>query len=176
MTQARAQLDFSHENRVARITLAAPKANNIDVAMMADLDDARARLESRRDLAAIVLEAEGPNFSYGASVEEHLPDMITDTLTGFHRLIRGWLDLPAPTLAAVRGHCLGGGLELETERLAVRKGHLGIQPVEDEQTLLHRVHRAGSIDLIPHEPEPLLTQALPDASTLVSGHPSVDAL
>ncbi len=61
---------------------------------------------------AIVLGAEGPNFSYGASVEEHLPGQIASALADLHALLGRFLDLPAPTLAAIRGACLGGGLEL----------------------------------------------------------------
>ena len=69
-------------------------------------------LEGRGDLAAIVLSAEGPNFSFGASAKEHLPGQIGETLSAFHALLRRLVELPAPTLAAVRGQCLGGGFEL----------------------------------------------------------------
>ena len=65
-----------------------------------------------RELRAVVLDAEGPNFSYGASIEEHLPDQIGEVLDEFHYLLGRLLDLPVPTIAAVRGQCLGGGLEL----------------------------------------------------------------
>ncbi len=108
----KAKLTFEHDNRVARITLAAPKANIIDAAMMAEIDKLLGQLAPRRDLCAIVLGAEGPNFSYGASVEEHLPAKIGPTLKRLHGLLRRLSELPAPTIAAVRGQCLGGGLEL----------------------------------------------------------------
>jgi cyclohexa-1,5-dienecarbonyl-CoA hydratase len=112
MNAPKARLTFEHENQVARLALAAPKANILDRAMMADLIKIVDQLEPRRDLKAIVLGAEGPHFSYGASVEEHLPDQIAGTLAKLHRLLRRMVELPAPTIAAVRGQCLGGGFEL----------------------------------------------------------------
>lgn len=110
--EAKARLTFEHNHQVARLTLAAPKANILDRQMMADLEKILDELQARRDLKAIVVAAEGPHFSYGASVEEHLPEQIAATLARLHRLLRRLVELPAPTIAAVRGQCLGGGFEL----------------------------------------------------------------
>lgn len=112
MSGVRATLDFDHDGRVARLRLAAPKANILDRAMIAELDKACGVLESRKTLVAIVLGAEGPSFSYGAAVREHLPGEIDAVLAELHALLRRFLGLPAPTIAAIRGSCLGGGLEL----------------------------------------------------------------
>ena len=54
------RIEFEHENQVARVVLAAPKANIVDQAMMADLESAFESFASRRDLKAIVLMGEGP--------------------------------------------------------------------------------------------------------------------
>ena len=45
----------------------------IDAEMIA-LDEAFTRPQSIPTLKAVLLNAEGPHFSFGASVEEHLPD------------------------------------------------------------------------------------------------------
>ena len=138
MNAAKAKLAFDFDNRVARVALAAPKANILDRAMMAALTAAFEELGSRRDLAAIVLSAEGPHFSFGASVEEHLPGQIGETLSALHALLRRLVELPAPTIAAVRGQCLGGGFELvlacdlilaeETARLGSPEIELAVFP------------------------------------------------
>ena len=72
----KAKLGFSHDNQVARLILSAPKANILDQGMVTDLCEALASIEDRRDLRAIVIDAEGPHFSFGASVEEQLPGEI----------------------------------------------------------------------------------------------------
>lgn len=89
-----------------------PKANVLDGSMIEALH--RIFLEARgaRDLKAVCLQAEGPNFSFGASVEEHLPDRVSEMLTRFHGLFGAIADAAVPVLCAVRGKCLGGGLEL----------------------------------------------------------------
>ena len=138
MTDKRAKLELTDEGKVARVYLADPRPNIVDIAMMEDLTEILDGLTDRRDLVAVVLGAEGPHFSYGASVPEHLPDQIGQALAGLHGLIGKLLELPAPTIAAVRGQCLGGGLELvlacdlilaeETARLGVPEIKLGVFP------------------------------------------------
>jgi len=111
MSDYKVRLELPHDGRTARITLAAPKANILDRAMIAELE--AAFTETRGYVVnAIVLAADGPHFSFGASVEEHLPEKIADTLAALHGLLRAMVDAPAPVIAAVRGQCLGGGFEL----------------------------------------------------------------
>jgi len=105
------RFQFTHQERVARITLAAPKANILDRSMILELDSALS-LCAGRELNALVIAADGPHFSFGASVEEHLPDQIAGTLRALNALLRRIADAPAPVIAAVRGQCLGGGFEL----------------------------------------------------------------
>jgi len=106
------RLEFEYDGQVARIWFAAPKANIIDQAMMAGLERRFNELADRRNLKAIVLSGEGPHFSFGASVQEHLPEYIAATLAQLHALLRQIAEAPAATIAAVRGQCLGGGLEV----------------------------------------------------------------
>lgn len=100
------------EGRLLRLRLSRPKANIIDGAMIAALDRALFEHLGNRKLGAALLDAEGPNFSFGASVEEHMPDRCAALLQGFHRLILRLVEAPFPMLVAVRGQCLGGGLEV----------------------------------------------------------------
>jgi cyclohexa-1,5-dienecarbonyl-CoA hydratase len=158
MSTPRARLAFEHDDRVARLILAAPKANIIDRAMIADLERAADELDSRRDLAAVVVGAEGPHFSFGASVEEHLPDQIGDTLACLHHLIGRMTELPAPTIAAVRGQCLGGGFELvlacdlilaeESAQLGVPEIKLAVFPPAASALLPRRIGAGPAAALI----------------------------
>ncbi len=111
MSFEKIRLEFTYDERVARITLAAPKPNILDRAMIGELDAAIAQCATR-ELNAIVVTGDGPHFSFGASVQEHLPDQIAATLQSLHGLLRRMYRAPAPLIAAVRGQCLGGGFEL----------------------------------------------------------------
>jgi cyclohexa-1,5-dienecarbonyl-CoA hydratase len=106
------KLSFEHDGQVARVALAAPKANIVDQAMMTALAAAFDDLRNRPQLKVMILTAEGPHFSFGASVQEHLPEHVRAMLPRFSALLGQMLELPVVTLAAVRGQCLGGGFEL----------------------------------------------------------------
>lgn len=111
MNFERIRLEFTHAARVARIVLAAPKANVLDRKMIGELDAAFSQC-AHGALHAIVVSADGPHFSFGASVQEHLPDQIAGTLQALHALLKRICETPAPVIAGVRGQCLGGGFEL----------------------------------------------------------------
>ena len=100
------------DGRLLRLRLSRPKANIVDAAMIAALDKALAEHSGNRELGAVLLDAEGPHFSFGASVEEHLPGQCAAMLEGLHRLVLRMVEFPVPLLVAVRGQCLGGGLEV----------------------------------------------------------------
>jgi cyclohexa-1,5-dienecarbonyl-CoA hydratase len=95
-----------------RLRLARPKANIVDAAMIGALADAFAAHRDPGPLRAALIEADGPHFSFGASVEEHLPAQCAAMLKGLHGLLVAMLEWPRPILVAVKGQCLGGGLEL----------------------------------------------------------------
>ncbi|MDQ7079532.1 MAG: enoyl-CoA hydratase, partial [Paracoccaceae bacterium] len=66
-------ISVDRDGALLRLTLARPKANIIDARMISALDGALAEHLGARDLKAVLLAADGPHFSFGASVEEHLP-------------------------------------------------------------------------------------------------------
>ena len=98
--------------KLLRLRLARPKANIVDAQMIAALDRALAENLSDRSISALLIDHEGPHFSFGASVQEHLPEQCASMLDSFCALILRLVDSPVPVLAAVRGQCLGGGMEL----------------------------------------------------------------
>ena len=89
------------DGRLLRLRLSRPKANLIDAAMIAALDAALARHSGNDQLGAVLLDAEGPHFSFGASVEEHLPGQCAAMLAGLHGLVARMIEFPAPLLVAV---------------------------------------------------------------------------
>src|SRR6266536_1279482 len=106
---------IERDGALLRLTLARPKANLVDSAMIAALHGALVAYRGSNEtsgLRGVLLDAEGPHFSFGASVEEHLPDRCAAMLASLHALILAMLEFPAPILVAVRGQCLGGGLEV----------------------------------------------------------------
>jgi cyclohexa-1,5-dienecarbonyl-CoA hydratase len=106
------KVSFEFDSQIARVALATPKANIVDVAMMEALTAAFDDLKNRPQLKVMILTAEGPHFSFGASVQEHLPGNVGAMLPRFSGLLGKLLEVPAVTIAAVRGQCLGGGFEL----------------------------------------------------------------
>ena len=100
------------DGALLRLRLARPRANIVDAAMIAALDGALLAHRANDRLRGVLLDAEGPNFSFGASVEEHLPAQCAQMLASLHALIVAMIEFPAPILVVVRGQCLGGGLEV----------------------------------------------------------------
>ena len=103
---------FERDGHLLRLRLDRPKANILDAAMVGALESAFAQHGSAAELRGILIDASGGHFSFGASIEEHLPDQCAAMLAGFHRLILQIFKSQVPVLAAIRGQCLGGGLEL----------------------------------------------------------------
>lgn len=94
------------------LILNTPKANLLDRAKIDALSAAIAEAARSPHVKALILSGEGPGFSYGASVEEHLPGQFESMIPAFDRLFLAILDSDLTCIAAVRGQCLGGGMEL----------------------------------------------------------------
>jgi cyclohexa-1,5-dienecarbonyl-CoA hydratase len=98
--------------RVARIVLQSPPLNVIDIPMMEELATALDAIESNPAITAITLSGSSKAFSVGVDVAAHTPDKIQDMLSKFHGVILKIVTSRKVTIAAVQGHCLGGGAEL----------------------------------------------------------------
>src|SRR6267154_2776447 len=97
---------------VARIHLQNPPLNVIDIPMMEELNRALAEIEARSDISVVVLRGEGKGFSAGVDVAGHTPDKVEEMLTKFDGVVRSLVSSKKVSVAAVHGHCLGGGAEL----------------------------------------------------------------
>ncbi len=138
MTDEPIRVDVRHDGGLRVITLGPPPANIVTAAAARALADAVEAAADDPHCRLVVVRGEGDHFSYGASVDEHLPGAIDDMLPAFHESLGRVLESRVPTLAAVRGLCLGGGLEVAlacalvlcdaTARLAVPEIELGVFP------------------------------------------------
>jgi len=115
-------------DHVARVTLIGPgKGNAMGPAFWSEMPELFAALDADRDVRAIVITGSGRNFSYGLDVPA-MGGSFTPLLAGgalarpradFHAEIRRMqnaisavADCRTPTIAAVHGWCIGGGVDL----------------------------------------------------------------
>lgn len=102
--------------RVATITLNRPEvANAINAQIREQLPEAVSLAERDKDVRVILLRGAGKGFSAGADIAEFQPPA-SGLAARAVRQGATWLDVLAqarkPTVAAIHGYCLGGGLEI----------------------------------------------------------------
>lgn len=101
------------DGEVASVLLSRPPLNILNLAMMEELASAFERLAADGNVGVVVLESALKDvFSAGADVREHLPAGADQLIRTLEKLILTILTFPRPTVAVVRGKCLGGGMEL----------------------------------------------------------------
>ena len=102
------------DGAVARLTLDRPPVNALSAALAADLRDAIESV-SGPEIRAVVITGE-PHFAAGADIAEFAAVReaggVDDLAADLGRTVRALEALAKPTIAAVRGFALGGGLEL----------------------------------------------------------------
>ncbi len=146
------------DGAIWQVSLDSPKGNVVDAAMTAELTQIFEEAAKAKDLKAVVLTAEGKHFSFGASVEEHQADQVAGMLAGFHKLFRTITASGVPVVTAVRGCCLGGGLEVVAfcQRIFAHPGAsfgqpeimLGVFAPVGSAILADRIGRGGADDLL----------------------------
>jgi len=139
------------------VELCGSKGNVLDSALIDALISIFEEAASTPEVKAICLRGRGKDFSFGASVREHLPEEVGGMLPRFHRLFRAMDAGSVPSLAAVRGQCLGGGLELASfchrvfaapdARLGQPEIVLGVFAPVASLVLPERIGRANAEDL-----------------------------
>ena len=112
MSNERGSILSEIENGVARVTLNQPPLNILDIAMMGELHQAIAQINSSGSAKVLVLDHRGKAFSAGVSIQDHTPDKVGQMIETFHGVLRLLNSLALPTVALVDGMALGGGCEL----------------------------------------------------------------
>lgn len=107
-------VEYSVENSVALVVLNRPPVNALSAELLAELGEAFARAEDRSVRALVVTG--NPHFAAGADLKSFRAEQAAggDEQLGARlgRVVRDLEMLQKPTIAAVRGFALGGGLEL----------------------------------------------------------------
>ena len=113
MTTQHNTVQLRVKHRTAWITLDRPPLNILDIGMMESLDAALERALPKSDF--VVFQGAGKKaFCAGADVADHTPERVARMLSSFHAVFRRLAAADWLTIAAVRGYCLGGGMELAT--------------------------------------------------------------
>jgi cyclohexa-1,5-dienecarbonyl-CoA hydratase len=102
----------SQEGGIHRIVLDRPPANILDLETFTAIRRAIGAIAADSEARLILFEGAGANFSFGASVAEHLPERVGELLPAFRGLLVDLETSGVPTASIVHGQCLGGGLEL----------------------------------------------------------------
>jgi 2-(1,2-epoxy-1,2-dihydrophenyl)acetyl-CoA isomerase len=135
-------LDFA--DGVATLRLNRPDHGNaINPDLAADLAEAATQISERPGVRAVLIVANGPNFTVGGDLRvfaetarEQLPNQLRRMIDSFHLAIERLTSIDAPVVAAVRGGAAGGGLGLlyaadiviaaDDARFAIGYGALGL--------------------------------------------------
>jgi cyclohexa-1,5-dienecarbonyl-CoA hydratase len=97
---------------VAVLRLDRPPLHVLDIPTIASLDAALAAAEASAASVLVVSSTGARAFSAGVDIRDHTPDKIATMLKGFHAAFRRLHATRLVTVAAVKGACLGGGMEL----------------------------------------------------------------
>ena len=129
-------LDFPRE-AVARLTISNPSSRNaLDHEILDAITATVPALDDGLEVRCLVITGEDPVFSAGydiASIPEETFTTDAEALVAhpFHAALEALAAFPWPTVAAINGHCLGGGLELAVTcdlRIAARGAKMGMPP------------------------------------------------
>jgi len=141
-----------------RVVIDRPPGNVLDVEAFGEMRRAIGEVAADPESRAIVFEGAGTNFSFGASVAEHLPGRVAELLAAFRAVLADLEASGVPSASLVRGQCLGGGLELaawcgrvfcdSTARFGAPEVRLGVFPPIAAIALPWRVGGPAATEMI----------------------------
>lgn len=152
------------EDRIARLTLSQPaRRNALNAAMWAALPDVLAELQTGHPKVLIV-DGDGDHFASGADISEFgtlyaTPESSAKISADISSAMDALAQFPVPTIALIRGACVGGGLGLalacdlrfadNTAKFAITPAKLGlVYPFGDVARLIEAVGLPHAKDLL----------------------------
>jgi enoyl-CoA hydratase len=125
------------EDHVGYIEIGRPKANTYDLSMMQEIDAAVEELRFDENARVVVLTSTLPGFfSAGADIEmlkQSQPDFKAMFCLHCQETLNKFASTPKIVIAAINGHCVGGGLEIalstDLRMMAKDSGKIGLPEV-----------------------------------------------
>jgi enoyl-CoA hydratase len=157
-------LRLAYDGALAHLVLTGPgKGNAMGPAFFRELPQAIAMLDAREDVRCIVLSGDGAHFSFGLDVAAMLEAdggrmardggaddraAFLEQLTGMQRAFLAVAHARKPVVAAIRGWCIGSGIELAAAcdiRYCAPDARFALKEVE-----LAIVADLGGLQRLPH--------------------------
>lgn len=114
-------VETSASDRIWSVRLNRPEARNVlSIELMKELTEVAQRLHDEPGVRAVILTANGEHFTAGVDLKDpmrwdheaaSLAERRAFACVG-DRMCQAWEDIPAMTICAVEGHCVGGGVAL----------------------------------------------------------------
>lgn len=159
-------IQLQHDGNIATVTLSNPgKLNALNVAMWERLGATFAALSLNPDLRCVIVRGAGANFAAGADIAEfpHVRNTFEQGVHYHQQIIAPALQAIAtclhPTVAAIEGACVGGGLEIAcacdlriaspAARFGIPINRLGFPLAPGElQGLLQLIGKARTLEIL----------------------------
>src|SRR5580765_4914682 len=106
-------VDIEVQDRIATLRLNRPPVNAVNVDLLRAADDALRDIAGRTDLDALIVTGAGKAFCAGLDLKDvptYAPTGQQEMVLGISRMVATLYALPIPTVAAVNGHAIAGGL------------------------------------------------------------------
>ena len=151
--------------QIARLTLSQPaRRNALNAAMWAALPGLLKSLEDETKLRALIVTGDGDHFAAGADISEFetlyaTPESAAKISADIQRAFDALAAVPVPTIAMIRGACIGGGCGLSlccdlrladsTAKFAITPAKLGlVYPFGDIARLIDAVGVANANEIL----------------------------
>ena len=152
-------------NHIGQLTLNQPSRRNaLNAAMWANLPNLLNELSNLKDLRVLIVTGEGQHFSSGADISEFATlyatkESANKISASIANALQALASFPIPTIAVIRGACVGGGCGLalccdirfadSTSKFAITPAKLGLAyPYADVQRLIETVGLPNAKDIL----------------------------